>query len=164
VERVSLRAIMDIRARGAKGELMARQSQVVGVVLGIVVIGAWDVGTQSGSDRASAPRAVNCADAPRLRRQALEDRRRSVETRGDQEKILALSRATFYASLATIADLKCKVTLDEADEALKIVFGAARKAEATSGFYEGAGYWGEAGFLATQVVSMLMKELSAPQK
>jgi len=85
---------------------MARQSQIVGVVLGIVAIAACDVATQSRNDHAPAPSAVNCPDAPQLRQRALDDRRRSVETRGDQEKILALSRATFYASLATIADLR----------------------------------------------------------
>jgi hypothetical protein len=143
---------------------MARQNQIVGVVLGIVIIAACDVATQSGSDHAPAPSAVNCPDAPQLRQRALDDRRGSVETRSDQEKIVALSRATFYASLATIADLKCKVTSGEADEALKLAFDAARKAEATRGFYESAGYWGEAGFIASQVVPTLMKELSAPPK
>jgi hypothetical protein len=76
----------------------------------------------------------------------------------------ARNRATFYTSLATIADLKCKVTLTEADEALKPAFDAARKAEASRSFYQGAVQWSEAGFIATQVVPMLMKQLSAPPK
>jgi hypothetical protein len=92
----------------------------------------------------------------------LDDRRQHDETNSDQERIVAGNRATFYASLAIIADLKCQVTLAEADEALKPAFDAARKAEATRSFYERAVWWGEAGFIVTQVVPMLIKQLPAP--
>jgi hypothetical protein len=132
---------------------------------GLVAIAACDAANKGGSDSARpspAPTAVNCADAPHLRERALDDRRRSDKTNSNQEKIVTGSRATFYASLAIIADLKCKVTLAEADEALKPAFEAARKAEATRSFYERALQWGEAGFIATQVVPMLMKQLPAP--
>ncbi len=130
---------------------------------GLVAMTACD-GAKSDSDYTPAPTAVNCADAPRLRQRALDDRGRSIETSSDQEKIVAGNRATFHASLAIIADLKCRVTLAEADEALKPAFDAARKAEATSSFYERAVYWSEAGFIATQVVPMFLKQLSAPPK
>jgi hypothetical protein len=105
---------------------------------------------------------VNCADAAQLRQRALDDRRRSDETNSDQEKIVSGNRATFYASLAIIADLKCQMTLPEADEALQPAFDAARKAESTHSFYESAVWWGEAGFIATQVIPMLMKPVPAP--
>lgn len=132
---------------------------------GLVAITACDGANKGGSDYARpspAPTAVNCADAAQLRQRALDDRRQSDETNSDQEKIVTGNRATFYASLAIIADLKCKVTLAEADEALKPAFDAARKAEATRSFYERAVQWGEAGFIVTQAVPMLMKQLPAP--
>ena len=109
-----------------------------------------------------APTAVNCGDAAELAQQAGDGRRQRDETNSDQERIVASNRATFYASLAIIADLKCKLSLPEADEALKPAFAAAGKAEATNSFYERAVWWGDAAFLATQVVSTLMKQLPAP--
>jgi hypothetical protein len=107
------------------------------------------------------PTAVNCADVSDLRQRALADRRQREETRSDQERIVAGSRATFFASLATIADLKCKVTLAEADGALKPALDAARQAQASDSFYERAALWGEANYLAAQVVAMLTKPLAA---
>jgi len=107
------------------------------------------------------PTAINCGDAAELAQKASDDRRQRDETKSDQEKIVASNRATFYASLATIAELQCKLSLPETDEALKPAFEAARKAEATSSFYERAVSWSDASFLATQVVSTLMQQLLA---
>jgi len=143
---------------------MARRRRIIVALLGLVATAACDGANKGGSDYSPAPTAVSCEDAPQLRQRALEARRQSVETTSDQQKIVAGSRATFYASLAIIADLKCKVAVAEADEALKQAFDAARQAEATRSFYEEAVYWGEACFIATQVVPMLMKQLSAPPK
>ena len=140
---------------------LAVSSALAGAIAITACYGASE--RSSASARPSpAPIAVACADASQLRQRALEDRRRRDETTSDQEKIVAGNRAIFYASLAIIADLKCQVTLAEADEALKPAFEAARKAEATHSFYERAVHWGEAGFVATQVVSMLMKQLPPP--
>jgi len=146
------------------GDVMGRRSRIVVAVLGALVIASCESANQSASDYSPVPAAINCADAPQLRQQALDDGRQRVETKSDQEKIVAVSRATFYASLAMIADLKCKVTSNEVDEALKPALEAARKAEATRSFYERAVHWGDAGLIAIQVVSMLTKELSAPPK
>ena len=139
-----------------------RSSVVFPILAGLVAITAC-ARTNNVSARSSPPpTAVACADASQLRQRALDDRRQRDETTSDQERIVTGSRATFYASLAIIADLKCQVTLAEADEALKLAFEAARKAEATHSFYERAVHWGEAGFIATEVVSMLTKQLPAP--
>jgi hypothetical protein len=123
---------------------------------------ACEQGGSASSRPSPAPTAVACADAPELRQRALDDRRRREQTNSDQERIVTSSRATFYSSLAIIADLKCKVTLAEADDALRPAFEAARKAEATDSFYERAVHWSDAGFIVTQVVPMLMKPLNAP--
>jgi len=131
-------------------------------IVQLTACGCVTAGRDSPSISA-APTAVSCQDAPQLRQRALDDRRRSHETNSDQEKIVTGNRATFYASLTIIADLKCQVTLPEADEALKPAFDAARKAEATRSFYERAVQWGEAGFIVTQVVPMLIKQLPAPR-
>ena len=130
---------------------------------GLVASAACDR-AKADSDHSPAPTTVNCADAPQLRQRALDDRRRSIEMSGDQEKVIAGNRATLYASLAVIADLKCRVTLAEADEALKPAFDAIRKAEAPGSFYEQTVRWNEAGFIATQVVQIFLKQLSAPPK
>ncbi len=47
-----------------------------------------------------APTAVSCADAPQLKKRALEDRRKSGELTGDRAKVISGSRAKFLASLA----------------------------------------------------------------
>ena len=108
------------------------------------------------------PTAVNCGDAAELAQKASDGRRQRDETPSDQEKIVASNRATFYASLAIIADLQCKLSLPESDDALRPAFEAARKAEATSSFYERAVSWGDASFLTTQVVATLMKQVPVP--
>lgn len=141
-----------------------RLSAVFLALAGLVAISACD-GTKASDDArrpSPAPTAVNCGDAAQLEQRALDDRRRRDETSSDQEKIVAGNRGTFYASLAIVADLKCRVTLAEADEALKPAFDAARKAEATRSFYERAVLWSEAGLIVTQVVPMLMKRLPVP--
>ena len=108
-----------------------------------------------------APTVVSCADAPQLRQRAVEDRRQSEELNSDHEKIYVGNRASFFASLAIIADLKCKVTLVEADEALKPALEAARKAEDASSMYERAFRWSEADFIATQVIALQIQKLPA---
>lgn len=143
---------------------MARGSRIILTVLSLAAAAACEGAAKGGSEFAPVPSAVNCPDAPQLRQRATDARRQSVETTSDQAKIVAGSRATFYVSLATIADLKCQVALAEADEALTPAFVAARKAEATRSFYEEASHWGEASFIAAQVVPMLITQLSAPPK
>lgn len=143
---------------------MAQRRQIVLVVLGFAVALPCDGANSIVTGDSPAPTAVFCGDAPYLRQRALDDRRLSVETKSDQDKIVAISRATFYASLAIIADLKCQANPIQTDEALKPAFNAARKAEATRSFYERAGQWGEAGFIATHVIPLLMKQASAPPK
>ena len=119
-------------------------------------------GTTGSSDLARAaavPMAVSCDDAAQLRQQAADDRRHSEESRSDQSRVAIGNRANFFASLAIVAELKCKVTLVEADEALTRVLDTAREAEAARSFYEGAHGWGEAEFEVTRVISMLIQQL-----
>ena len=134
-------------------------------VAGVVAFTAYHNAHKGNGDPhlSATPSAVNCGDAAELAQQASDRRRQRDESDSDQEKIVASSRATFYASLAIVADLKCKLMLPEADEALKPAFEAARSAESTRSFYERAVWWGDASFLATQVVSTAMKQLPASQ-
>jgi hypothetical protein len=134
-------------------------SSALAAVIAAVACETANGSGSAGARSAPAPSAVNCADAPQLRQRALDDRRRLAETNSDQERIVAGNRATFYVSLATIADLKCTVTLAQADEALKPALAAAAKAQETHSFYERAVYWSEASYLASQVVPMLVKQL-----
>lgn len=117
--------------------------------LTLAVLVPLTAGGNGNVARASpAPTAVSCTDAPQLRQRAVDDRRLSDELKSDHERIYIGNRASFFASLAIIADLKCRVTLAEADEALKPAFEAARKAEATRSMHERAFAWGKADFIA----------------
>ena len=131
----------------------------------LIAITACENGNKVADDDrppSSVPTAVSCTDAPQLRQRALDDRRRSDETKSDQEQISIGSRAVFFAALAIIADLKCKVTLADADEALRPAFDAARSAEDASSFYEVAQKWDEAALVAAQVISLLVQQVPAP--
>ena len=136
--------------------------------LGLVVAAAIAACSGANTERSvtahesSLPTAVNCADAAQLRQSAVAERSQSAETSSDQKKIVASYRATFYASLGIIADLKCRVTVPEADQALKAALDAARKAEEGRGFYQKAVWWGDADFLATQAVQRFLEHLPAP--
>lgn len=82
--------------------------------------------------------------------------------KSDQERMYTGNRANYFASLAVVAELKCRITLAEADEALKPAFEAARKAEAASSTYERGFRWSEADFIATRVIALLIQQLPAP--
>ena len=111
------------------------------------------------------PATVGCTDASQLRQRAVDDRRKSGASKSDHDKIVLGNRAGFFASLANIADLKCKVTISGADEVLKPGFAAARQAEVSRSTYERAQRWSEAAFIATEVVSQLIQQLpAAPAK
>jgi hypothetical protein len=132
-------------------------------IVGVVMVGVTACGTGAQVTRPlPPPTAVSCGDAAQLRQRAVDDRRQSAQTRSDQEKIYIGNRASFFASLAIVAELKCKVTLVQADEALKPAFEAARKAHETRSMYERAKQWGEANFMATQAIALLIQQLPAP--
>jgi len=111
-----------------------------------------------------APTAVGCTDAPDLRQRALADRRLSEEAGSSQAKISSGTRASVYASLAIVAELKCKVALAGVDEALKPALEAARRAVDAGNFSDTASAWAEANFRATQVIELLVQQLPVPAK
>ncbi len=111
---------------------------------------------------ASLPATVNCEDSAQLRERAARDRRSSSERSSDQEKIDLASRARFVATLATIADLRCKVPLADAEEILRRALDAARGAEATASFYARTLKWQEAGLIADEAVALMIKGLPNP--
>ena len=131
------------------------------LVLATLVTATACTRTGANARPTSVPQSVACADASPLRQRAVDDRRKSEASKSDHEKIAVGSRASFFASLATTADLKCKVALAEADEALKPALEAARKAEATSSTYERAQRWNEATFIATEVMALQIQRLLA---
>ena len=106
------------------------------------------------------PTVVNCGDAAHLRQRAADDRRRVDESRSDHERISIGSRANFLASLAVIADLKCKVSSAGADEALKPAFEAAQRAETNKSVYEKTRGFAEADFMAHQVIDSLIQQVA----
>jgi hypothetical protein len=105
---------------------------------------------------------VNCGDAPQLREHAGNDRRRVDQSRSDHERISIGSRANFMASLAVIADLKCKVTLAEAADTLEAALESARKAEGNTSVYEKTRGFADADFQAHRLIEQLVQRLGEP--
>lgn len=110
---------------------------------------------------ATVPAAVICADAPRLRQQALDDRLRSGELKSDRGKIIAANRAKFFASLAAIAELTCTGATGQAEHEVQQALEVARTAQATRSEYEAAFRWAEADLIAADAVALLIRERSA---
>jgi hypothetical protein len=108
------------------------------------------------------PAAVTCGNASQLRQRAANDRSRVGESRSDHERISVGSRANFLATLAVIADLKCKVTDAQADDAIKPALEAARRAEETDSVYEKTRGFNDAGFAAMRAIALLTERLPAP--
>jgi hypothetical protein len=96
-----------------------------------------------------------------LRQRAANERRQVAETTSDQARIVGGSRASFYMSLASVADLKCRVASTDADAALNVALTAARRAAAAGTFYASAVRWTEAGVAASQAVSTFIGQLPA---
>ena len=113
-------------------------------------------------EASSALTAVACADASQLRQWSRDYRRQSDDAASDQRTITIGERANFFASLAIIADLKCRMSLAEADEALESALEAAREAQNAPNFYNTAVSWGRANFAAAQVIDLLVQNLPTP--
>ena len=114
----------------------------------------------SESPSSAIPTAVHCGNGGQLRQHATNDRSRVNESRSDHERISIGSRANFLASLAVIADLKCKVSSPEADDMLSPALEAARKAEANSSVYEKTRGFAGADFTAHQAIDRLVQQLA----
>lgn len=140
---------------------MAHRSGIFVVVLSLALSAACDrpADERPIATSAPAPTTVSCGDAAQLRQRALDERLQHVDATSDQQKVLAGSRASFYMSLANIADLKCKGTSAEADAMLEKALTSARGADGAASFYEAAIGWTEAGVAASEAVSMLIESL-----
>ena len=119
-----------------------------------------EIAAESASS--AIPTGVTCGNAPELRQRAANDRSRVGASRSDHERISVGSRANFLATLAVIADLKCKVALAAADEALNPALQAAREAQSNASVYEQTRGFHEADFLARRAVDLLIERLGAP--
>lgn len=141
----------------------SRRVAVVVALAGSGALAACEQGSASARS-ASLPVSVGCADAADLRQRAGDDRRRSANLKSDQGKIDTANQAAFLASLATIADLKCKVTAAgtaDVDAALKRALDAAHKATSTRSFYERSNGWTAANFMASEVIALLVQRIPA---
>lgn len=141
---------------------MTDRNSLFATIVALTVTAACDRPGGPGPTGSPVPTAVACADAPRLRQRAAEEQLQVAETTSDQTRIVGASRASFYVSLAIVADLKCRVASADADTALSAALAAARSAEAAGTFYETAVRWTEAGVAASQAVSALIGQLPAP--
>jgi len=144
------------------------RNRPLAAVFGLVALtacGSGCVGAGSTVSQSPLPTSVSCTDASQLRQRALDDRLHVAELKSDQEKTSAGNRANFFASLAVIASLKCKVTVAAADEGLNKALDAARKAADTSSFYDRTKGWSDANFLASEAIALLVQQVpSQPSK
>jgi hypothetical protein len=133
---------------------------VQAALVAVVGCGSGEKATSARAD--PVPTAVSCTDAPQLKQRALDDRRLSGEQKGDRAKIIIGSRAKFLASLAIVADLKCRINVAEADALLGKALDAVRAAETPSSEYEAAIRWVEADLIVADAVALLISRLPAP--
>ncbi len=142
---------------------MTNQIRMFAIMVALTGTTACERSTDPGPTGSPGPTAVTCADGPQLRQRADDERLQISEMASDQGKIIGGSRASFYMSLAIIADLKCKDTSADADAntALSVALSAARDAEGAGTFYETALHWIEAGIAANQAIAALIGQLSA---
>ena len=140
---------------------MARRALMLS--LSLVVLGSLTACQFAGDIRAAEtmPAAVSCQDAAQLRLRSSDAQRRGEFTTSDQEKIIANSHASYFATLATVADLMCKGPAIGTEATLAQAFAAARRSEEASSFYERAIALSEANLRATETVRILLK-LPAP--
>lgn len=146
----------------------SRELEAVVRFLGVLLVqaallaaaGCGSAGETVRADGSRVPTAVMCSDAPQLRQQALDERRRTAELKSDRGRIISGNRAKFFASLATIAELTCAVATIPVDEDVRNALDAARAAEATSSEYDAAINWAEADLIASDVVARLVSQLS----
>ena len=136
-----------------------RSAGVLVIAALATVIGCGGDSNLAGKPRgaASLPATVNCEDAAQLRERAARDRRSVSERTSDQERIDLASRARFVATLATIADLRCRVSGADADEIVRKALDVARAAEGTGSFYARTLKWQEAGFIMDEAVGLMIK-------
>ena len=126
---------------------------VAAVVLGVSACNTGQSAPDTPGDSVLES-TVDCADAQILAARSLDPPRRKE---GDRAKIIRLNRAVYFAALANVAELKCKVTDLQADGTLTRAFDAAHKAEATASEYEKAQLWSQAALYATQAGGQLMR-------
>lgn len=127
----------------------------------IGAVGCAPAGEATGASPAPLPTAVNCTDASRLKVDASGARRHIAVQTGDRAKIISGNRAKFIASLAVIAELRCKTSAREVDGLLQKALEIGRAAEANRSEYEAARGWTEADLLAAEAIALLISQLPA---
>ena len=147
------------------GENMRMPSLLLVTAALVTSAGCGQAREASAADSTPIPTTVNCADLSQLKERAVDARRRSAETTRGRARIIAGSRAKFAASLASIAQLKCRTSVPEADAMLGKAIEIARGADATRSEYEAAHRWTEADLIATDAIALLVGEIppAAPQ-
>jgi hypothetical protein len=138
---------------------MKSLSLVVAALVGVV--GCSAPGEATRADAAPMPMTATCADASQLNDQAVDARRRSTGVTGDRAKIISGSRAKFLASLAAIAQLKCRTDVPETDAMLGRALEVARVAQTTSSEYEAAIRWIEADLIAADAIALMISQIPA---
>jgi hypothetical protein len=127
----------------------------------LFVTAACTQGEAVGASVPPLPTTVSCAEAPRLKQDAANARRGTGAVTGDRAQIINGNRAKFLASLAAIAQLKCKANAAEVDALLGKALEVGHVAGTTNSQYEAAQRWTEADLIATDAIALLISQLPA---
>ena len=125
-------------------------------------VGCAPASEATGASPAPLPTAVNCADASTLKARAADARRHMAQQTGDRAKIISGNRAKFLASLAVVAELRCKANAGDVEALLEKALEVGRAAETNRSEYEAARAWTEADLVAAEALALLVKQLPAP--
>ena len=126
-----------------------------------VAAGCAPAGEATGTSPAPLPTTVNCADASTLKAHAADARRHIAEQTGDRAKIIRGNRAKFLASLAVVAELRCKAGAGEVEALLEKALEVGRVAETIRSEYGAAREWTEADLVAAEAIALLVSQLPA---
>jgi hypothetical protein len=81
---------------------------------------------------------------------------------GDRARIIQGNRANFLASLAVVAEFRCKAGGGEVNALLEKALEIGRVAETTTSEYEAASRWTDADLVAAEAIALLVSQLPAP--
>jgi hypothetical protein len=155
VKRRSVKPTMEIG-----GDVTSRHLLLISAAL-FAAAACAPAGEATGTSSAPLPTTVNCGDASTLKAQAADARRDIAEQKGDRAKIIKGNRAKFLASLAVVAELRCKASAGEVAALLEKALEVGRVAETTRSEYEAAREWTEADLVATEAITLLASQLPA---
>src|SRR5262245_2654260 len=143
------------------GDVTIRNLLLISAAL-VGAVGCAQAGDATGARPAPLPTAVNCGDVSTLKTHAADARRHIAEQTGDRARIISGNRAKFLASLAVVAELRCKAGARDVEALVTKALDVGRVAETTASEYEAARGWTDADLVAADAIALLVSQLPGP--